>query len=231
MARGARVAPNGHIYHVLIRGNNRQNIFREEKDFWRYFDILRQYKLKYDFRLYHYVLMTNHVHLVMETTEEGGGLSEIMKGINQTYARCFKKEYGHTGYFWENRFKSILVSKDDYLLACGSYVELNPVRARMVNEPGEYKWSSYRVYQNGEKDGLVDRHPIYEGLSADERERRKRYREFVLQMFRERDGMTREMTGRRIYGNESFIKELGETLQIGETIKPRGRQIGWRKAK
>ncbi len=146
MPRTARVAPKEHIYHILTRGNNRQDVFGDEEDNRRYLDILLHYKEKYHFNLYHYVMMTNHVHLVIEPSEGGGSLSEIMKGINQAYARHYKRKYNHFGHFWQDRYKSIIISKDEYLLACGSYVELNPVRAKMAEDPKDYRWSSYRVY-------------------------------------------------------------------------------------
>jgi len=102
-------------------------------------ELILRYKEKYHFKLYHYVLMTNHVHLVIEPAEAGGSLSEIMKGINLTYAQHYKRRYSHTGHFGQDRYKSIIISKDEYLLACGSYVELNPVRANMVDDPMKYQ--------------------------------------------------------------------------------------------
>src|SRR5208283_5659512 len=179
MPRTARIAPKENVYHVLTRGNNRQNIFKDDSDFEKYGDLLNRYKERYSFKLYHYVLMTNHVHLVLEVMDNGGSLSEIMKGINLSYAQHYKRKYKHTGHFWQDRYKSIMISKDDYLLACGSYVELNTVRARIVNDPKEYKWSSYNVYAYGKRDVLVDEHPIYMEQSGDDTERRRRYREFV----------------------------------------------------
>ena len=152
MPRTARIAPQEYVYHVLTRGNNKQDIFVDEEDFKKYIDILWKYKAKYLYKLYYYVLMTNHVHLVIETAEDGGNLSQIMKGINLSYAQHYKKKYKYTGHFWQDRFKSIIISKDKYLLACGSYVELNPVRAGMVKDPKDYSWSSYR-----QTAGLVDR--------------------------------------------------------------------------
>jgi putative transposase len=118
MPRTARVAPDEHIYHILTRGNNRQDVFKDEGDWRKYREILQKYKEKYKFRLYHYALMKNHIHLVLETTDKGGRLSEIMKGINLSYAQYFKSKYRHIGHFWQDRYKSILISKDDYLLAC-----------------------------------------------------------------------------------------------------------------
>jgi len=165
MPRTARIAPKEYVYHILTRGNNREDIFKEERDYKKYIEILGRYKEKYKFKLYHYVLMRNHVHLVLETTEKGGNLAEIMKGINLSYAQYYKVRYKHIGHFWQDRYKSIIISKDDYLLACGSYVELNPVRARVVEGPKDYKWSSYNVYAYGKRGTLIDEQPIYKGLS------------------------------------------------------------------
>jgi putative transposase len=97
-----------------------------------------------------------------------------MKGINLSYAQYYKGCYKHIGHFWQDRYKSIIISKDEYLLACGSYVELNPVRAGVVKDLREYKWSSYNVYAYGKRDALIEEHPIYRGLSGEERERRER---------------------------------------------------------
>jgi putative transposase len=223
MPRVARTAPKGYIYHVLTRGNNRQNVFTEEQDYKNYLDILLKYKDKYHFKLYHYVLMTNHVHLVMEVAEQGGDLSQIMKGINLSYVQFYKTNYEHVGHFWQDRFKSIIISKDNYLLACGSYVELNPVRAKMVADPKDYRWSSYNTYAYGKKDILVDEHPIYENFSKDKLARREKYREFVKGMMRENEAMRCEMAGRLIYGSEDFIRHLGKEYEINAVIKQRGR--------
>jgi REP-associated tyrosine transposase len=231
MPRTARVAPKEIIYHILTRGNNRQNTFKDDSDFRKYLELLCRYKEKYHFKLYHYVLMTNHVHLVMEVTEMGGSLSEIMKVINLSYAQHYKRRYKHIGHFWQDRYKSIIISKDNYLLACGSYVELNPLRARIVDDPKEYKWSSYNAYAYGKKDLLVEEHPIYSDLAVDEAERRRRYRDFVRGMQREKKAMKGEMAKRIVYSNESFTKKITTTYKISEKIKPTGRQTGWRKIK
>ena len=223
MPRTARIAPKEHVYHILTRGNNRQDIFKDERDFKKYIEILKRYKANYKFKLYHYVLMRNHVHLVVETTEKGGSLAEIMKVINLSYAQYYKNKYKHTGHFWQDRYKSIIISKDDYLLACGSYVELNPVRAKIVADPKDYRWSSYNAYAYSKKDVLIDEHPIYEQLSNDESERRNKYREFVRGMLRDKNVMKGEMNRRVIYGSEEFIKKVGKRYKISATIKRVGR--------
>jgi putative transposase len=223
MPRSARIAPGDYIYHILTRGNNRQDIFQEDEDFEKYLELLSRYKAKYTFKLYHYVLMTNHVHLVLEPAEMGGGLAEIMKGINLSYAQHYKKKYKHIGHFWQDRYKSIIISKDDYLLACGSYVELNSVRARIVTDPKDYRWSSYNTYAYGKNNSLVDEHPIYRVLSEDESERSKKYRELVKGMLLEKDAMTGEMKGRVVYGGDAFTQEVASKYRISAVINPVGR--------
>jgi putative transposase len=223
MPRTARIAPNENVYHILTRGNNRQDVFKDEKDYERYKDILKRYKEKYKFKLYHYALMRNHVHLVIETTDKGGKLSEIMKGINLSYAQYYKHKHRHIGHFWQDRYKSIIISKDDYLLACGSYVELNPVRAKIVEDPKDYRWSSYNAYAYGKKDIITDEHFIYKELSKDEAERRKKYREFVKGMIKEKAAMKGEMNRRVVYGSEDLVKKVEKEYKVGAVIRQKGR--------
>lgn len=223
MPRTARVAPNQHVYHVLTRGNNRQNVFKEQGDYKKYYDILKHYKEKFEFRLYHYVLMINHVHLVLEPMENGGRLSEIMKGINISYAQYYKNKYEISGHFWQDRFKSMIISKDSYLLACGSYVELNPVRAKIVKDPKDYKWSSYGVYAFSREDEIVDRHPIYLDLARDEVERTRKYIDFINKMLHLRNAMKGEMDMKNVYGGDEFSRYLYENFKLDSAIRPRGR--------
>lgn len=222
MPRAARIAPKEFVYHILTRGNNKQDIFKDEEDFIKYIDILWTYKSKFHYKLYHYVLMTNHVHLVMETTQNGGELSQIMKGINLSYAHHFKKKYAYTGHFWQDRFKSIIISRDEYLLACGSYVELNPVRAGMVQDPKDYPWSSYQVNAYGKKDTLIDRHIIFDKPSTDESVR-KEYRSFVQKMRKRKESMRGEMDRRMIYGSSDFIRNVHKRYKLDAVIKKQGR--------
>jgi len=223
MPRAARIAPADYIYHVLMRGNNRQDIFKDEKDYEKFIGTIKKYKERFDFKLYHYVFMRNHVHLVIEPAEKGGSLAQIMKGINLSYAQSFKGKYRHFGHFWQDRYKSILISNDEYLLACGSYVELNPVRAGVVEDPQDYKWSSYSAYAHGKNDKLIDEHPIYKNLSEDKTERRKKYREFVKGMIKEKKAMEGEMDKRMVYGNKDFTERLTKEYEFYEVLKPVGR--------
>lgn len=223
MPRIARTAPKEYIHHILTRGNNRQNIFREDPDYGNYIDIFLKYKDKYRFKLYHCILMSNHVHLVMEVTAHGGDLSQIMKGINLSYVQYYKSRYEHIGHFWQDRYKSIIISRDDYLLACGSYVELNPVRAKLVFDPKEYRWSSYNAYAYGKRDILIDEHSIYQNFAKDALERGRKYRDFVRGMLEEKEAMRGEMSQRLVYGSKDFTDYLGKKYQLDAVIKQRGR--------
>lgn len=222
MPRTARIAPKKFIYHVLTRGNNKQEIFQDEEDFQKYIDILSNYKEKYRYKLYHYVLMTNHVHLVIEPTADGGDLSQIMKGINLSYVQYFKKKYQYTGHFWQDRYKSMIISRDEYLLACGSYVELNPVRAGMVKTPKDYLWSSYKANAYGKKDDLVDSSVVFGGLSTSESVR-KEYRIFVQQMLQKNHSMRGVMDRRVIYGGDKFIQKMQKQYDLSAIIGKQGR--------
>lgn len=223
MPRTVRIAPQDYIYHVLSRGNNKQDVFKTESDFVKYMDILNICKEKHAFRLYHYVLMTNHVHLVMEPSAGGSNLSEIMKVINLSYALYYQKKYAHIGHFWQDRFKSILISCDEYLLVCGSYVELNPVRSGLVDDPAHYPWSSYGFNAFGKENPLLDQHPIVSGWSSDREKRYSQYREFVMGMLREKDALRGEMNGRHIYGSGDFCSVLSNQYLVSPETKRRGR--------
>jgi len=207
----------------MTRGNNRQTVFKDDEDYGRYLEILQQYRQKYKFKLYHYVLMSNHVHLVLQPSERGGALSEIMKGINLSYAYHYKKKYRHVGHFWQDRYKSIIVAMDEYLLACGSYVELNPVRAHMVKEPKQYRWSSYNWYASGVVNLLLDKQPAYQNLGRNAGERQQKYRQFVKGMLKEKKAMEGEMDRRLVYGSTDFIGMLTKKHTIGGELRAIGR--------
>ena len=176
MPRTARfINPDGGAYHVICRGNNKANVFHERADFTAYRDILAQCKKEKSFRLYHYVFMTNHVHFVLEPTVPLD-FSMIMKQINQRYSIIYQKHHDYVGHLWQQRFKSIPIMTDAHFLTCGIYIELNPVRAGMIEEPEFYPWSSYKTYAFGEKDDLVDEDPFYKTFGSSLTERQTIYR-------------------------------------------------------
>ena len=143
MSRVARVLLDNACYHVINRSNQKQNIFQENPDFKKYLEILRHYKKKYNFKLYAYCLMPNHIHLVIDI-RKASDLAKIMQGLTQTYTVWFNNKYNKVGRLWQGRFKSMLIQKDKYLIDCLRYIELNPVRADITSSPADYSWSSWQ---------------------------------------------------------------------------------------
>jgi putative transposase len=161
--------------HVIQRGNNRQACFFAEADYLYYLDALRTAAEKFAGRIHAYVLMTNHVHLLM-TPDRENALSEIMQSVGRRYVRYVNKEYRRSGTLWEGRFKASLIQSEQYLLTCYRYIELNPVRAGMVDHPGEYRWSSYSANAQGAVDEVLCLHDEYRRLGTTAGERQAAYR-------------------------------------------------------
>jgi len=208
MARMARFTVEDGIYHVMTRGNNKQTIFHSEGDFKTYLKFLKENKTKFNIKIYHYALMRNHVHLILKAAT-GKNLSDMMKRLNVFYTNYYRKKYGGVGHFFQDRFKSFIIQSGSYLLECGRYVELNPVKAGIVRFPGEYRWSSYTVYAAGQKSDLVDISPEYEGLSEKPEVRQRNYKEFVEQEETEKRDEGRFF---RVgaYGSKEFVKRMQE---------------------
>lgn len=139
MPRQARLILDNVCYHIITRGNQQQAVFKDEDDFNKYMKFLLKYKNRYKFKLYGWCLMENHVHLIIESDQ----LIKTMHGISLSYAQYFKNKYDLMGHFWQDRYKSFVMQKDDYLINCISYIEYNPIRANLVSRPEEYPWSSY----------------------------------------------------------------------------------------
>jgi REP element-mobilizing transposase RayT len=144
MARKPRVEYAGALYHVICRGNQRQLLFREDVDRRRYLERLEQYRVRYGFKVYAYVLMSNHVHLLIETGKEP--LSKIMQGLQQRYTGYFNRKYKKVGHLFQGRYKAILCDRDSYLLELVRYLHLNPGRLRAPIDPWKYRWSSHGAY-------------------------------------------------------------------------------------
>ena len=153
MPREARKKSISNIYHVMIRGINRQNIFEEDDDCLCFMKILDQCKEISGFRLYAFVLMSNHIHLLIEPS--GEALSTVFSRIETRYALWFNRKYQRTGYLFQNRFRSETVETDLYFMTVLRYILQNPVKAGMVSHPGDYRWSSYLAYQK-EKGAVTD---------------------------------------------------------------------------
>ncbi len=178
MPRGPRAIYKDAILNVTSRGNNKRIIFRKKKDYKYFIQLLLKYKFKYKFRIYHYCLMRNHVHILLKVIDPIA-LSKALQGFQLAYYHYFRRKYGYVGRFWQGRFYSKVVKDDKYLLTAGFYIEKNPVKTGLVEDPSKYKWSSYNVYAYGIKDPLVDLDPYYRGLANNDRERERAYRELM----------------------------------------------------
>lgn len=176
MARKPRFPVAGLPMHVIQRGNNRQVCFNDSSDRRRYLADLGESLRRYEVALHAWVLMSNHVHLLV-TPRQPGTLSCMMQLLGNRYVRWFNLRHERSGTLWEGRFRASLVESDAYLLACMRYIELNPVRAGMVRAPDKYRWSSFAANALGIADPLVTPHPTFLALDEDSRHRRSAYRQ------------------------------------------------------
>ena len=161
--------------HIVQRGNNRQPVFFAEANYSAYLDYLAEGAQKHGCEIHAYVLMTNHVHLLI-TPLDYNSISRLVQFMGRKYVTYVNRAYRRTGTLWEGRHKGIPVGADEHLLACYRYIELNPVRAGMVNTPGEYRWSSFLANAHGLRDQLVKPHNLYQALGSTGELRRYAYR-------------------------------------------------------
>ena len=175
MPRHARIIAPGFPMHIILRGIDRTAIFFAEDDYRVFATTLAALAESESVRVHAYVLMNNHVHLPM-TPATDRGPDRLMKGLGQRYVQYINRTCRRTGTLFEGRFRSALVEADGYLLACQRYIELNPVRARMVPTPEDYPWSSYRCNALGIADPVIAPHPLYLDLADTDEARRSRYR-------------------------------------------------------
>jgi putative transposase len=213
MPRRPRLKLAGIPVHLIQRGNNRGVCFFAEDDHQFYLDHLGEACKKYAVELHAYVLMTNHVHLLM-TPKEGEGPSQVMKHLGQRYVQYINRTYRRSGTLWEGRFRSCLVGEEHYFLGCHRYIELNPVRAGIVEHPGEYRWSSYGHNAQGLANALIRPHALYTGLGRKAPLRQEAYREiFRYQLDPGLVDQIRTATnGGFVLGTERFQKEIAATL-------------------
>ncbi|MDH5654237.1 MAG: transposase [Gammaproteobacteria bacterium] len=219
MARLPRLCLPGIPQHIIQRGNNRQACFGSEEDFAAYAHWLAEYSHKYRVAIHAWVFMTNHVHL-LATPETGDGLTRMMQMLGRKYVQYFNFCYKRTGTLWEGRFKSCVVDEENYLLTCQRYIELNPVRAGMVNSPDDYIWSSYHANGLGQEIKLWTPHPVYLTLGHSQAKRTAAYRELFKAHFNENlVNQIRQSTNQGMaLGNDRFKQEI-ERL-TGRRVRP-----------
>ena len=174
MVRPLRNYAAGSCLHIVQRGDNRRTCFHDDQERQRYLELMEHYGKKYRCDLHAYVLMTNHVHILL-TVREHNAQSLFMKDLSQQTAHWVHMRHGGTGAMWDGRYHSSQIDCDAYFLACQRYIELNPVRAGMVELPGAYKWSSYRANAEGAENVLLTPHPVFMALGGDEAARKAAY--------------------------------------------------------
>lgn len=223
MARMARLYLPDCPQHLIQRGNNRTQCFHEESDYRFYLDHLQEAASEHGVAIHAYVLMTNHVHLLL-TPSDAGACGGMMQSLGRRYVRYFNDRYGRTGTLWEGRYKSTLVDSDAYFFAVSRYIELNPVRANMVRNPAEYHWSSYGSNALGFESTLLTRHKLYVGLGRSDVTRQSCYRdlfdrEIEPQLLEELRDATNHAW---VFGTEKFKKAISATVNRRAFSKGRG---------
>jgi putative transposase len=213
MPRRARLRVAGLPLHIIQRGNNRTACFFADEDYALYLQHLKELAHKFRCAVHAYVLMTNHVHLLL-TPARRDSASLLMKHLGQRYVQYVNRTYRRSGTLWEGRFRSSIVQEGAYLLRCHRYIELNPVRAGMAKHPGEYRWSSYCSNGEGRASPLLKPHAEYLALGVKEHERLAAYQALFRTELdpKELDEIRFAASGGFALGNERFKAEISAML-------------------
>ncbi|MCJ8315033.1 MAG: transposase [Pseudomonadales bacterium] len=217
MPRQPRVNLPNVPQHIIQRGNNRHICFYQNSDYPVYLDKLKEYAQKYDVQIHAFVLMTNHVHLLM-TPKTEQGISQLMQSLGRFYVRYINNHYNRTGTLWEGRYKAALVDTEHYFLKVSKYIELNPVRAKMVKHPASYPWSSYQGNALDKEIRLLTPHACYINLGNTQEKRKANYRAlFNDEIDQYSIQQIREFTNKSwVLGSDKFLKQIEE--QLGRDI-------------
>lgn len=216
MARPLRIEYPGAVYHITNRGNDKKAVFKDDQDRETFLKILAHVNKRYHWLCHGYCLMDNHYHLVIETPD--GNLSLGMRQLNGVFTQARNKRYNKTGHLFQGRYKAILIQKDTHLLEVCRYVVLNPVRARMVEQPEDWAWSSYRTTA-----GKEPSHPcltkdwILGQFSRTRATAEKKYRQFVAWGI-DKETIWTEVKGQAILGEDDFIDSLVDHLKRHKDI-------------
>ncbi|MDU9049764.1 MAG: transposase [Candidatus Electrothrix sp. Rat3] len=219
MPRRSRIIVPGVPLHIIQRGNNRQSCFFADEDYQFYLEWLRKYSQHAGCSVHAYVLMTNHVHLLL-TPKKIESAGKLMKLLGQRYVQYINRTYQRSGTLWEGRFRSSIIQQQDYLFICQRYIEMNPVRAGIVGHPDEYFWSSYRANGMGRESDLITPHIFYRDLAHDDEERQLAYRELFRHELEpgEIDKIRKATNGNFALGSTRFGEEISEML--GRRVTP-----------
>jgi putative transposase len=222
MPRHARIVLPNCPHHIIQRGHNRQAVFAGDDDFLYYLDTLQEWKTKLECKVHAYCLMTNHVHLVIDPGDDPENLGLLMKRVAGRQTRYVNKLEDRSGSLWEGRYKSSPINANEYLLACCRYVEMNPVRAGMVDDPGRYTWSSCPVKVGLKKQPWLDLDPFYLSLADRPSRRAEKYRQWLKETIPETEWkLIREAVQRgQLTADKRFEKEISKKL--GRRVELRG---------
>jgi REP-associated tyrosine transposase len=213
MPRHARLRIADVPLHVIQRGNNRSQCFHQERDYLVYLHLLEQMSRRHACEVHAYVLMTNHVHLLL-TPRSADAVSGMMKDVGQHYSQFINRHYKRTGSLWEGRFRSNLVQDETYLMRCYRYVEMNPVRAGMVALPSLYRWSSHVANAQGAHSAIVIPHDQYLRLGSTSQTRRREYAELFGNELTESEliEIRAAMCGGFALGSPEFVRRIEAAL-------------------
>lgn len=216
MARVARLTGSGYPHHVVQRGNNKERVFLDREDYEKYLSLLEKYSTEKGVPVLAYCLMENHVHLLVRPSEEES-LPKMMQGIALCYTQFFNRKRRRTGRLWECRYYSAIVDEEKYLWAVSRYIERNPVRAKIVESPEAYWYSSARAHMLGEPDEVLGESLFDKGELREYRRFLRAEDEWVLQEIR------RQTRAGRPVGDERFLASLSDHLGRRLCFRSRGR--------
>jgi putative transposase len=224
MARLGRYFVDGQALHVIQRGNNRQAIFFAPEDYALYLGWLAEAARKYRLAVHAYVLMTNHVHLLV-TPQDADSLPRTMQSLGRRYVRHVNARYRRTGTLWEGRYRAAPIDAEDYFLACCRYIEQNPVRAGMAAHARDYPWSSYGAHAHGAANALLSPHPEFKRLGRSAGERQEEYRALFRRKLEEDfvEAIRRATNGGWALGKGRFAREIARAAKRRAAPLPKGR--------
>jgi putative transposase len=224
MGRLPRTIDDGLVYHALNRGSNRARVFANDDDHLAFLQALATTKERYPFRLFGYCLMSNHFHLLLRP-EPGQSISRILQSLTVAHTWRYHRRHRSSGHVWQGRFKSPVIQDDMHLLVVLRYIEANPLRARMVVDPADYRWSSFQHHGIGRDEPLLNSFPEWEELGRTDAERRRHWRVRVraVQDELELDAVRRSLRSGRPLGAVDWTERMAERLGIDLNPRPRGR--------
>jgi putative transposase len=227
MPRRPRIHLAGMPMHLVQRGINREPCFFAEEDYHCYLHWLQKSAADWSCAIHAYVLMSNHVHLLV-TPQRVDGPARLMQSLGRRYVQYINRAYRRSGSLWEGRYKSSVVQAEVYLLACMRYIELNPVRAGMVSDPAQYRWSSYRHNGLGQADERLTPHGLYQAMGRDAGERLGSYRALFRAELDDAaiSDIRLALTQSQPLGDDRFAERICAKVGVRRTQATRGRPRG-----